>query len=192
MTTIRNIHVPWRDDLQPASFRGALFHVEAGAKESGRRIVVHEFPKRELPYSEDMGRRAMQFSVRGYCITFPLDTGIPLYGRDYRIARDALIDQLETEGVGVLQLPTLSPFTVVCPRYQWSEEEGTGGYCVFDMTFVEAGTSPSTPQLSSSNNLKAASLNMKGRVLTVMTGLEAKLQVTAASTPRLILPQPSP
>src|SRR6516162_8788730 len=103
--SIRDVHLPFRDDMLPASFRGAMFHVEAGAKESGRRIVTHEFPKRELPYSEDMGRKAFQFSVRGYILTFPIDTSIDLYKRDYRIARDALILQLETEGTGVLQLP---------------------------------------------------------------------------------------
>src|SRR6516162_1521581 len=105
MTTIRDTKLAFREKWLPASFRGAMFHVEAGSKESGRRIVTHEFPKRELPYSEDMGRKAFQFSVRGYILTFPIDTTIDLYKTDYTIARDALIYQLETEGTGVLQLP---------------------------------------------------------------------------------------
>ena len=84
---------PWRKDLQPASFRGAFFHVETNSKENGRRIVVHEFPKKDLPYAEDMGRRAYEFSVRGYCIVYPKDLvgeRNELYRRDYRIARNRL------------------------------------------------------------------------------------------------------
>src|SRR5215471_8324607 len=104
--TIRDVKTPWRDELLPASFRGAMFHVDSGSKESGRRIVVHEFPKRDIPYAEDMGRRSMEFSVRGYCITFPVDTSVDLYMRDYRLSRDALITALEMEGPGPLQLPT--------------------------------------------------------------------------------------
>jgi prophage DNA circulation protein len=176
----------WRDELLPASFRGALFHVQLGTKESGRRIALHEFPKKDTPYAEDMGRRARAFTVRGYCIVFPTDTDIPLYRRDYRVARDQLITELEQSDPGVLQLPTIEPVTVVCPQYRWSEEERAGGFCIFDMTFVEFGYPPSAPQLSGSSNLKAYSLDMKDRILTVMTGLEAKTRATAAQTPRMI------
>src|SRR5262245_53821924 len=123
----------WRYNLLPASFRGAHFHVESGSKESGRRIVTHEFPKKELPYSEDMGRRAYEFSVRGYIISYPFDTdssdpGYELQLRDYRIARDALDQELVRGEPGILQLPTLAPMLVVCPRYRLSEEERFGGY----------------------------------------------------------------
>jgi prophage DNA circulation protein len=170
MSTIRDVSTPWRDELLPASFDGNLFHVEAGSKENGRRIVVHEFPKKELPYAEDMGRRAIEFSVRGYCISFMFDTEVPLYMRDYRIARDLLRDRLETEGAGTLQLPTLPPMRVVCPRYRLSEEERLGGYCVFDMQFVEFGAPPGAPGPSSRDNLLQQSSAMQSRVLTVLSG----------------------
>ena len=61
----------WRSRLMPAKFRGARFHVDTGVRESGRRIVPHEFPKRDVPYAEDMGRRAREFTVRGYIIVYP-------------------------------------------------------------------------------------------------------------------------
>jgi prophage DNA circulation protein len=158
MSSITDIKVPWRDALRPAAFRGAVFHVETGSKESGQRIVVHEFPKRDLPYSESMGRRAMLFSVRGYCITYPFDaaSGGLLYRRDYRIARDVLINELETEGPGVLQLPTLKPCTVVCQQYRWTEEERIGGYCVFDMSFAEAGDAPAVAASTRNDLIGAA------------------------------------
>jgi prophage DNA circulation protein len=170
MSTIRDISNPWRDELLPASFDGNPFHVEAGSKENGRRIVVHEFPKKELPYAEDMGRRAIEFSVRGYCVSFMFDTGDPLYMRDYRIARDLLRDRLESEGSGTLQLPSLPPMQVVCPRYRLSEEERLGGYCVFDMQFVEFGAKPFASGQSSRDNLLQQSSAMQSRVVTVLSG----------------------
>lgn len=168
MASIRDIRVPWRDALLPASFRSAQFHVEAGSKENGRRIVVHEFPKKELPYAEDMGRRAIEFAVRGYCITYPRDDEPPLYRRDYRIARDLLLAELEKEGSGVLQLPTLPRMTVVCPRYRLTEEEKAGGYCVFDMSFVEYGVAPFQPAISSRDALVQQSQTLRDRIVQAM------------------------
>src|SRR5215467_7062810 len=116
ITEIKN--TKWRDDLLPASFHGAFFHVDTGTKESGRATVVHEFPKKDLPYPEDMGRRARLFNVRGYCIVYPTDVPAAqqnaalLYQRDYRDARDALIAALETDGPALLQLPTIRPILV--------------------------------------------------------------------------------
>jgi prophage DNA circulation protein len=138
----------WRDQLLPARFRNASFHVETSSKENGRRIVTHQFPKKDIPYSEDMGREARAFTIRGYCICYPYDTGVPLYMRDYRIARDILIEELEKIGPGVLQLPTFhkSPIYVVCTRYRITEEERFGGYCIFDMSFAEFGFAPSRTQ----------------------------------------------
>lgn len=153
MAPITSIHNPWRDALLPASFRGALFHVEASSKENARRIVVHEFPKREEPYSEDMGRRAVEFTVRGYCIQYVRDEESPLYRRDYRISRDLLMAELQKEGQGVLQLPLLPPMTVVCPRYRLTEEERLGGYCTFDMSFVEFGIPPPYEGVTMSRDL---------------------------------------
>jgi prophage DNA circulation protein len=143
MGSILDIRNPWRDNLIPASFRGARFHVEAHSLESGRRMVEHEFPKRDLPYAEDMGHKAISWSVRGYCIAYPLDVaGSDLYQRNYQIARDALYRVLADASAGVLQVQTMPPFTVWCQRFRLTEEEQKGGYCTFDMTFIEAGTEP--------------------------------------------------
>lgn len=149
----------WRDELMPARFGNCWFHVDSGARESGRRIVVHEYPKKDLPYAEDMGRSAIQFTVRGYCITYPrdVDPTMPLYMRDYRIARNLLQEELDTGGAQTLQLPTFRPVRCVCQHYRMSEEAKFGGYVVFDMQFVEVGAPPFRPVADTEENMLAHS-----------------------------------
>lgn len=164
MAAISDLPSAWRGDLLPASFRNATFHVETGSREGGRRVVMHEFPKKELPYAEDMGHRAVEFSVRGYVIQFPRDTQAPLYQRDYRNPRNALLQELETGGSGRLQLPTLAPMTVRVTRYRLTEEQRMGGMCVFDMTFVELGAPPPFTPISSQAQLVAESKALAAQV----------------------------
>jgi prophage DNA circulation protein len=155
----------WRSKLLPAHFAGRLFHVETGSRENGRSIVLHEFPKKDFPYAEDMGKRAVEFTVRGYCIQYPMDTSIPLYMRDYTVARDQLVARLEQGGAGQLQLPMMLPMMVACSRYRLTEEQRFGGYCVFDMSFVEQGASPFTPTVDPTENLVKASQALKDQVV---------------------------
>lgn len=118
----------WRDLLRPASFRGARFHVDIGARSSGRRVAVHEFPHRDDPYAEDLGRRARQFSVTAYCVG-------PFYLDD----RDALVEALEEEGSGLYIHPSQGEFEVMVGAYSTVEKRDKGGYAEFDITFLEAG-----------------------------------------------------
>jgi hypothetical protein len=159
----RGIANPWRADLQRARFRKAYFHVDGAAVDSGRRIVMHEFPKKNVPYAEDMGRKAFEFTVRGYCISYVRDVdpgkvdGSLLYNRDYRLARDFLADELSSGEPGLLYLPTFKgrEVEVICPRYRLTEDEKTGGFCTFDMTFVELGKAPSEGAPNSRDDLLA-------------------------------------
>ncbi len=154
---IRDIHNPWRDGLLPAMFNGAPFHVESGSVENGRRIVLHEFPKRDKPYAEDMGRRAYRFTVRAYCIAYPTNRS-QLLQPDYRKPRDQLKQKLDAGGSGKLQLPGGITETVVCERYRLTEEEKLGGYCVFDITFAEAGSAKGG-SANSADGVQSASTN---------------------------------
>jgi prophage DNA circulation protein len=172
-------NTPWRDGLVPASYRNATFHVEAGSREGGRRIVLHEFPKRNTPYAEDMGRKAVSFTVRAYCIAYPFNTTRVLYQRDYRIPRNILLDELEREGVGVLRLPLLPPMNVVVQQYRLTEEEKTGGYCVFDISFVEAGQAIK-PEDDTRYKVIDASNDLIGRTVLVMDGKKLKEVVTSS------------
>jgi prophage DNA circulation protein len=123
----------WRDRLVPASFRGVQFHVEAGALSGGRRIVMHEFAKRDDPYAEDMGRRARKYPVTAYLVS-----------PDYTFDRDALIAALEQEGPGLLVHPTFGEFDVVAGDYTVSERRERGGHCEVEMLFLQAGSPVST------------------------------------------------
>jgi len=128
----------WKLTLQPASFNGVLFHVEAGVRSGGRRLANHEYPKRETPFAEDMGRRQKQFVVVGYVI-----------GPDYETRRDALMAQLDLEVNGPLILPTSTDQKIVCcDRYSITERRERGGYAEFDMVFFEAGKDPSLETIS--------------------------------------------
>ena len=118
----------WRDNLRPASFRGVSFFVETTSGESGRRIVVHEYPKRDEPYAEDMGRRTRYFPFTAYVI-----------GEDYFQKRDALIKACEDIGPGTLVHPYRGEINVVVESFKWSETNAEGRICRFDFTFIEAG-----------------------------------------------------
>jgi prophage DNA circulation protein len=160
----------WRDELLPASFRGQQFHCESSSKTGGRHIVVHEFPKRDIPYAEDMGRKPKEFTVRGYCIVYPFTSPkYNLYNRDYRVPRDSLLGVLDDGQPGVLQLPTWPALYVRCSNYRLTEEEKLGGYCVFDMSFVEYGYQPGVSGPDTSALLAAASQLLKQRVKTVLS-----------------------
>lgn len=124
--------MPWRDRLLPASFRGVEFKVDTAGKAGGRRGVTHEFPKRDTPSDEDLGRRAKRWAVSGYVI-----------GPDYDLQADALEEALNREGHGMLVHPTMGQMLVRCDVYTRGERRTEGGMATFDMTFIERGTQAS-------------------------------------------------
>lgn len=133
---IKDIKNEWRDSLVLASFRNVEFHVEMGSLQSGRRTVVHEYPKRDIPYSEDMGRSAMRWQFTAYLLL--RDKGL---GPNFNLMRhrDNLILALNKELAGILVHPDLGQQLVMCERYTYSEQRERGGYMAFDLQFVEAG-----------------------------------------------------
>src|SRR5262245_51034376 len=95
----------WRKMLRQASFKAAAFHVETQGRVSGRRTVLHEYPKLDVPYAEDMGRHAVRYQITGYVIqTVPRNMRGSM-DWNYDICRDRLIAALEDEGPGVLVDP---------------------------------------------------------------------------------------
>lgn len=180
--------IAWRQYLKRASFRSQPFYVDTGVRESGRRVVNHEFPKRNLPYAEDMGRRSREFTVRGYLIVYPNETifpNDPLKKLNYITARDKLIEALETDDVATLTLPLLGTLTVMCQRYRVTEEDKYGGYCVFDMTFTEYGRAPANGERSSLAGVyyaaDALSISTQSGLITGITAINKGAAATKVS-----------
>ena len=46
------------ENLRPASFRGVAFEVESHSESGGRRVELHEYPLRDTPYAEDLGKKS--------------------------------------------------------------------------------------------------------------------------------------
>jgi prophage DNA circulation protein len=118
----------WRARLVPATFRSVEFKVEVRGRASGRRSITNEYPKRDTPSSEDMGRRARRYQITGYVV-----------GPDYVFQRDDLIAAMEAEGSGLLILPTGEEAMVTPGEYTVRESRRTGGMAEFDLNFNEAG-----------------------------------------------------
>lgn len=119
----------WRERLQPASFRGVPFGVESADDKFGRRGQTHEFPARDVPYHEDLGRAARQNSLTAFLI-----------GDDYLEQRDRLLAAIEEGGPGTLVHPWFGSLQVAIDgscsvSHRWDE----GGYCAISLAFVEAG-----------------------------------------------------
>lgn len=145
----------WRDNYRPASFRGAVFFVEKADSTHGRRQAVHEHAQRDVPYTEDLGRKAREFSVSGYLI-----------GLEYQTQRDELIKACETAGPGVLVHPYRGEMTVECRGLGIGESAADGGMCMLTLTFLEAGeASYPTAKVDTVNAISA-----KGNTVTDAAG----------------------
>ncbi len=120
--------MPWRDRLLEASFRGAGFEIAAHDASGGRRAQTHEYPGRDRPFTEDLGRRAHEFQVEGYIV-----------GDDYMARRDALIEACDKPGAGQLVHPYLGRLDVTCTERRISERTSEGRMCRVFLQFVESG-----------------------------------------------------
>jgi|SRR4029077_5059480 prophage DNA circulation protein len=140
MATIQEIApAPWRKALQPAKYGGVVFHVESQARSGGRRVVAHEYPKRDTPYSEDMGRAMTRYQVTGYLI-----------GPSYHQTKRNLIKVLESGTANDLVDPYYGSIKCICDRYSVTETRERGGYCTFEMSFLEVGSSGNSVEQTNS------------------------------------------
>jgi len=162
---IKDIHNPWRDvynisepgsGLAHAMFRSADFFVETNSRQGGRRVALHEYPKRNTPYAEDMGRTAVKFAVQGYCL-----------GPHYLTVKDRLVDALEENGPGRLWLPLmhkLIDMQVMVNSYAVTESRERGGICMVEMQFVEYGDPAYREVAWSPAQIDQSAKNLEGAV----------------------------
>jgi prophage DNA circulation protein len=118
----------WRDQLRPASWRGLACHVEAAEAAGGRRLALHEYPLRDEPYPEDMGRRPRAWTVTAF-----------LLGADVLTAAQKFADALEAEGAGTWVDPWRGELKAVVDQYSWRQSSAEGGIARFEISFREAG-----------------------------------------------------
>jgi prophage DNA circulation protein len=119
------------EQLKPASFRGVPFQVDPAAGvdlAAGRRTQIHEYPKRDKPYVEDMGRGTRLVRVDAY-----------VSGVDYIAQSQALLAALETKGPGKLVHPWLGEMQVQCEELGQVHYDGGLRLATFRLSFVESG-----------------------------------------------------
>lgn len=119
----------WRKRLRTASFRRIRFNLTNSDASFGRRIVNHSYPKRDFPYSEDMGRKAREFTIEAFIV-----------GTDYLRQRDRLKEACEKSGPGKLVHPYYGNVDVVCVECEIRESAIEGGIARFNLVFREAGS----------------------------------------------------
>lgn len=119
----------WLDNLRPASFRGVKFYVESTKKTLGRRAVVHEFPNRETPFTQDMGRIATAWSLDGHVL-----------GTDYDEAKAKLEEAFNKFGPGELIHPYDGLQMVQVGAVEFTESTKEGAILYFTATIYEAGS----------------------------------------------------
>jgi len=118
----------WRDRLERASFKGVPFYASSESWTFGRRLEVNEYPGRELPWTEDNGRRADRIQVAAFVV-----------GEDYDTQRDALIRALREPGAGELILSRFGAFVVEIDKASVRELITEGRYCAVQFSAVEKG-----------------------------------------------------
>lgn len=116
------------DELQPASFRGVSFSVQIGSATFGRRLALHEYPYRDKPWPEDLGRRPRRFRVYGF-----------LVGDDVIAQRGAMVAAAETKGTGTLVHPTYGALTVSVETFEVRERWDQGRVFELEFEFIEGG-----------------------------------------------------
>lgn len=96
---------------------------------TGRRVETHEYPNRDKPYTEDLGKITFRPSITAYVV-----------GDDCFDQRDRLIDALNKPGPGTLVHPTYGELKVcVDGEVRVSTSKSEGRIVRFDLKFVEAG-----------------------------------------------------
>lgn len=138
--------------LLPASFRGVPFAVYSGNTGVGRRVALHQYPGRDAPWAEDMGRDARRYRFRGFLVT----GDVVYFGGPVALQRLLLVAAAEKSGSGTLTHPTLGVLNVSCSRCSIGEERDAGRYSEIEFEFVESGKQTFPSLLSSSSGLLSA------------------------------------
>lgn len=111
-----------------ASFRGVKFFIETTDDKFSRNVVKHQFPDRETPFMEDLGKKLDDFQIEGYVV-----------GDDHLDQKNKLRDAALTPGAGTLIHPHYGTMKVYCNDIQIRQASSEKRLTRFQFTFTEAG-----------------------------------------------------
>lgn len=137
----------WQDQYRSASFRGIPFYTESDDNGPfGRRLAVHQFPFRNNPKIQDLGRNDRPFTIEGY-----------LLGDDYINDTKKLVTACEKEGPGELVHPTLGSIRVECLGVRVVNRTRQRRISFVTMSFIESTEEDGLFQTVDSKSLVVAS-----------------------------------
>lgn len=116
------------EQLQKASFRGVPFEVTSASLTAGRRTVVHEYPQRDKPYVEDLGRASRKLTIKAFVV-----------GSDYLARAQRLLAAIEKPGPGTLVHPWLGEMRVTLSAVSELTFDTALGVANITFTATEAG-----------------------------------------------------
>lgn len=118
----------WLERLRPASIGGIPFQVESDRGTFGRKTVEHEYPERDIPESEDLGRKGRTYQIEGFIV-----------GEDFDIQRNRLIEVIESSGRRELIHPAYGTLEVRIKPSTFTHSKREGRMVRFTLECVEAG-----------------------------------------------------
>lgn len=114
--------------LRSATFCGVPFEVRSSDVTVGRRVTVFEYPQRDIPFTEDLGRAARYITIAAF-----------VTGDDYVEKMNALVEKLETKGSGELIHPWLGKMEVTPTSTSQISYTARLRIAEVTITFVESG-----------------------------------------------------
>ena len=111
-----------------ASFKGVPFYVQVSDTSGGRRTVTHEYPQRDEPYTEDLGRAARHYRFEAFVL-----------GSDFIDQAERLRDAIESPGAGTLVHPEFGEIQVIAVGGATVSFSQSSRLAHFSLEFVEAG-----------------------------------------------------
>lgn len=115
--------------MQRASYKGIAFEVTSSTITAGRRVVLHEYPFRDLPFAEDLGRKARTVAIDAF-----------IFGDNARQQSERLMAAIEAQGAGTLVHPLYGSMTCIATEGTQVSTELTDDYVRLSFTLTECGS----------------------------------------------------
>lgn len=127
----------WIDRLPKGRWKGFEFKTDSHESPDGRRLVVHQYPRRDDPDVEDMGaEKGQPYRVNAYFI-----------GPDYDLEVNGFLGKLRQPGADWLVHPYLGDVWVRYWRSSRTERVGEDGFCRLAIDFLPGGGQPFEPKV---------------------------------------------